>query len=379
MEKTFFERHGVMVLIFLLAITTMISIIVAEKVIYYKNGKPLAPEFHYLQWRLHTPQIDRWVMPGTGHMDLVDGALPGKVRLRTDSSGFIGPTHVNENPDLKLVFLGGSTTECLYLKEDNRFPYRTAQVMQNKYGYKVNAYNGGRSGNASIHSINNLFNVVTGLEPDVVVFMHNVNDIVTLIHSSSYWSQGSSRELVGKLKAQDLARYLKNKTVPNLYNETHYFVSKVRYQLNRYNQDEFSQTRDVVFNGSVEALNKQFEAKVRIFVNIAKQEGIRPVLMTQANRFVENPDEKVLEGIERLRSKGIDYRLWHRIYTSFNEVIKQVAAQENVQLVDLDLLIPKEPKYLYDAVHLSDEGSILVSEIVAKALHADYAESFSTL
>jgi len=371
MEKNAFDRHGLFILTFLFFVFIFGSVFLAEKVIYYQKGKPLAPEFRYLQWRLHTPQIDRWIIPSAGDLGLADGALVGKVRLRTDMHGFIGPTDTHEAPDLKIIFLGGSTTECMFLEEQNRFPYRTARIMEDQYGYTVNAYNGGRSGNASIHSINNLFNVATGLDPDVVVLMHNVNDIVTLIHSNSYWSKGSSRELVGQLRAYDLARYLKNKTVPNLYNETQYLISKVRYHFEKNESDEFSSSRGVLFNGSPDEFESQFEAKLKIFVNIAKQEGIRPVLMTQANRFVELPDPIVLAGIDRLKDKGIDYPLWLKLYTSFNATIKRVAIQEQIQLIDLDNLVPKESKYLYDAVHLSDHGSILVSEIVARRLH-DY-------
>ena len=45
-----------------------------------------------------------------------------RVRLRTDSRSYILPSFQYGDPDVTVAFLGGSTTECIAVLEDIRFP-----------------------------------------------------------------------------------------------------------------------------------------------------------------------------------------------------------------------------------------------------------------
>ena len=38
--------------------------------------------------------------------------------LRVDRQGFIMPSKIHDHPDLTIAFLGGSTTECIYVDEN---------------------------------------------------------------------------------------------------------------------------------------------------------------------------------------------------------------------------------------------------------------------
>ena len=56
------------------------------------------------------------------------------------------------------------------------------------------------------------------------------------------------------------------------------------------------------------------------------------------------------------------------LYKRMNEIIREVAIQENVTLIDLDSQIPKTNEFLYDVVHPNEAGSILMGELVSKKL-----------
>ena len=47
-----------------------------------------------------------------------------------------------------------------------------------------------------------------------------------------------------------------------------------------------------------------------------------------------------------------------------NEVIREVSATRQVDLIDLAKLIPSSSKYMYDSIHLNENGSILAAEIL---------------
>ena len=72
--------------------------------------------------------------------------------IDTDGNGFIKPSTIHENPDVTIVFLGGSTTESMFVKPENRFPYRVGRILEKNLGVKINSLNAGKSGNNSMHS-----------------------------------------------------------------------------------------------------------------------------------------------------------------------------------------------------------------------------------
>ena len=96
-------------------------------------------------------------------------------------------------PDLTLVFLGGSTVACIYVDEESRFPSLVGQLLSQQTGKKVTSYNSGVGGNNSLHSLDILLNKIIPLKPDVVVMMHNINDLVALIYDKTYWSNNPTR------------------------------------------------------------------------------------------------------------------------------------------------------------------------------------------
>lgn len=249
--------------------------------------------------------------------DYLSHIVPGSVerkdyRVETDQDGFIvGPDGHHDKPDVKIVFLGGSTTECLFVDEDKRFPYLVKQNLQDKTNLKINTYNGGVSANESMHSINILMNKVLPLKPDVVVMMHNINDLVMLRPKGSYWYQTSRKSHV--------------QTSKNVFT--------------RYEIPEPLQSFDE------EIVKAEFVANLKTFVAINKIRGIKPVLMTQANR-VEQDD----------------------LYHEFNNLIRQVAHEEDITLIDLAKEIPSSTQLIYDSYHLTNQGSIQAAKVIAEHL-----------
>ena len=76
--------------------------------------------------------------------------------------------------------------------------------------------------------------------------------------------------------------------------------------------------------------------------------------MTQANRFTQTPEPFLREGfIETERTRGVSYEMFKDLYDSFNNHIREVAAANNVVLIDLAASIPQHQDYIYDAVHLT--------------------------
>ncbi len=266
--------------------------------------------------------------------------LSKKYVFRVDGNGFVEPSKIHENSDLNIFFLGGSTTECETVDELNRFPYLVGRLLEKSTGKKINSYNAGKSGNSSIHSVNNLLNKIVPLRPHIVVLMENINDLSTLLYEATYWNQNNSRSNLSCLSKN-------NASLRNLANEWDEspFVGKF--------SDPDHQKR----------IKEEYRRILKLFVAVTKASGALPVLMTQANKIENNPNFTTNRGDKNFN------RTYRKLYLEFKNVMIQVAKEEGVMLIDLAREVKNNnEKYLYDSVHFNNEGSQFVAKIIAKKL-----------
>lgn len=262
-----------------------------------------------------------------------------KYIFRVDENGFVEPSKIHENSDLNIFFLGGSTTECEAVDEPYRFPYLVGRILEEKTGKKINSYNGGKSGNNSIHSINNLINKVVPLQPNIIVRMDNINDLSTLLYEASYWNHNKGRS--------NLGCFSKNyKSLRNFKNEwdDSPFVNKI---LDPAHQDK---------------IKKEHYKILKLFIAITRGVGATPVLMTQANRIASDLNFNTGRGDAEFN------RAYRQLYLDFHDITRKIAKDENVILIDLAKEIPSTGELIFDSVHLTNEGSKAVSAIIARNL-----------
>ena len=105
-------------------------------------------------------------------------------------------------------------------------------------------------------------------------------------------------------------------------------------------------------------------------IELSRQAGAEPVLITHANRFKDRVDP----------SERFMLISWHRFYpmlredaflkmeAAMNAVIRRVAQRKGVLLIDAAQAMPSGPAYFGDFVHFTDQGSAAFSQIVAEQL-----------
>ena len=123
-----------------------------------------------------------------------------KYRLRTNNNGFIVGPEWKNNKDVitDIIFVGGSTTECMYVEEINRFPYLLSKLIKKKNGSNLNILNGGVAGNHSVHS---LINLIANLKLQLILKQQAIVIILNLV-SNQY--QLIVHFLMGKLGKNNL-------------------------------------------------------------------------------------------------------------------------------------------------------------------------------
>ena len=149
-----------------------------------------------------SPNKDYNFKPDSGYMRRTQNLEQKKYRIRTDINGYIvGEEDFSEEKrkqPIDIIFFGGSTTECLFVDEEKRFPYLLQGLLNNKARKSVRTLNGGVSGSHSIHSLTKYIAKGIPLKPKYVALMHNVNDLSILEKTTSYWKAPMSRSTIQK-------------------------------------------------------------------------------------------------------------------------------------------------------------------------------------
>ena len=110
-------------------------------------------------------------------------------KLSTDANGFIR-SHV-EAPETakKIIVLGDSVVESMFLHPQERFCSRLQDLLRNEAGLDVEVLNAGYSGATALHSLNIFLNKIIPLKPAGVVFMSGIVDVDAATMTRSFWNK----------------------------------------------------------------------------------------------------------------------------------------------------------------------------------------------
>ena len=327
--------------------------------------------------REFNPNQSAEVSPSNKLTTQADSLKQTPYPVKIDENGFIDNGNSDEaNPKLRVIFLGGSTTENLFVQPENRFPSVVELSLRKALNQTVVTHNAGVAGNNSMHSYLSFIAKGIPLKPNYAVLMHNVNDLSLLSKTESYWVAPSMRTLVaGNSRSMFADKYLfrsftfaflkrlKNIIFPNLYA----YLGPRLLPNKALSRDEFQELRGSLPVVNFNSAEKQFRSSLLSFTQLSRAWDIEPILMTQANRI--NTNDIVFKKLyETSPDIGMSPEQFELIYQKFNDIIREVALEQNVQLIDLDVLLRPSNKYLFDTVHLNDEGNIRAGEIITKHL-----------
>lgn len=280
-----------------------------------------------------------------------------------------------------IIFFGGSTTECVWVEEALRFPYLVSQNLVNTEGKNLRVLNAGVSGSNSMHSM--FSHLAKGIphRPQYAVLMHAVNDLSLLSKTLSYWDGPITRKIVveGQNKIDkgflyENLRFIKDIIFPNIWINTRYYfhsyvdeiIASDEWALHRERKFEFAQIENTI--------KQDFKASIKSFIFMTRAWGIEPILMTQFNRVRHS--DKFVKNLYIDKKQGVSWNEWVKLYAMANQIIREVSHEEDVLLIDLDILIEPDSRYMYDAVHLNTKGSIKVADIITDFLAENFPKRF---
>jgi lysophospholipase L1-like esterase len=112
-----------------------------------------------------------------------------------------------------------------------------------------------------------------------------------------------------------------------------------------------------------------FEVRLRRLLEITRDRGIEPVLLTQP--VVYGPVTDDLTGLDLGKivvANGMNGEVGWQVLELYNEVTRRVGAEAGVLVIDEARQMPKSSRYYYDLMHFSNAGAERFAEIAAQHL-----------
>ena len=235
------------------------------------------------------------------------------------------------------------------LAEEYVFPVRIGDLLRDA-GTPTEVLNAGRVGRSVLDNTAELRASAATWKPDVAVLYQMSTDVDQL--SRTLGQKGGLEAAAGSEGLSWGAAVITRTTVWPLLKEE--ISSRV--------------TRMMPLDDGLGAEGERaFEARVRGFTAACRELGIQPVLCTFATSHGrDDPDplpNHVFRYNQRLSRKG-----WHDTVDAWNDLLRRVAKDEGLLLVDLAPLLLGRRASFVDFVHFSKAGHETVARAVVEAL-----------
>lgn len=267
---------------------------------------------------------------------------------------------------LRILTLGGSTTEGFRLAKERSYPKVLEAVLSESVTGATRVFNAGVQWYTSKHSLINFLTYYQDWHPHVTVVMHSINDLFRSCVPTEFavgpyndrWSHFYGPAVRGA-KPLTFEQFL---VKPML----HPWVTTLA-------------PRPVDYPLEFYVSKKTFEGNMRKLIRIIKERGSIPVVVTEPSLYKE---QLRAEEIQRLwmgqalcnRKTNLFFEEYpsfvslHRAMKTFSQSVRDVAASEGTALIDAEASISKDLTNFFDDVHHTENGAGRLAKLVAAEL-----------
>ncbi len=349
----------------------------------------------YPPGQVTTVRVDPRVTPG----------VTGDAEFEINAVGTRGPLPETDD-DIRILAIGGSTTECFVLSLEESWPWRLGRHLEEGMGRKVWVGNIARAGRNSrqhyfdaayvlpqfgrvdlallLVGINDLFNrMIQGevFETEDVLAREADGEIDRVLHVSGTGDSWIGRSALARrarraLEAIDLIRprprevnRLLSHTLPDFYVDSRAMRA--------------ARGRTIDALPPMDAPLAEFERNLSLIVERIRANGTTPVLITQPALWRAGlpPDQEALlwlgsaDGWPPRREGGPYYSVeaMAAMLAMYNDALRRVARAGEVPLIDLAARVPQDVTTFYDDIHFNESGAAAVARILARDLIASGA------
>jgi lysophospholipase L1-like esterase len=356
--------------------------------------------------RVFPANLEQHFKPQPGTMP----GISGEKRFATNAQGIRGD-ELTPADAYRVLAIGGSTTECLFLDQSEAWPSLVQQYLnENPRQIKVWVGNAGRSGRTSRHHLLAMrYLPLDELRIDAVIILLGINDLSKRLSQDTSYDP----EYLAKPEAIEmlLAETFYGRTAP--YPNDPFFKRTATWQLLRAAkekllkhdaqdnvQDEVGAVFDTWRKHRRQAVEirpelpdlssavAEYAGNLNRIIDTARARSVRLILMTQPTMWSPQVQERLgslmwLGGIgEFQRLSGKPYYAWDALdrgMAKYNATLLNICRERDVECIDLASRLAKDTSVFYDDAHFNESGARQVARVVADYLlgRAPFADARS--
>ena len=315
-----------------------------------KNGEIVLPK--NTKYSIETPNIQ---------------GLDAKIIHTKNSLGMRGP-ELNGSEKLKIICMGGSTTECFYLNDGKDWPGILGSKIKKDFPASW-LNNAGMDGQSSFGNLQMLKQYIVNLKPNYIVLMCGLNDMG--LETPSYFDEDKSlfKKIYNFLEIPSTILNIVRAGKAKESGLNHRFIMDI-------NKAERLQMDDTAI---VKCLKKEQEFlsayvdRLNEFAKICKANNIKPIFISQSILFSDEKDLYTNTYLGDIKTGNINGKTRGYILKMYNKVTFDFAESQNIPYINLNARLPKDSRFFYDGYHFTNDGSeitagIIYDEIISKNL-----------
>jgi lysophospholipase L1-like esterase len=286
---------------------------------------------------------------------------------------------------LTILTVGGSTTECGYLNDNKTWTY----ILGNKlklYFKDLWINNAGLDGCSTFGHIVLLEDYIANLKPKIVIFLVGINDV----------GLEDYRFFDNRILKNIKLSYLHNVSIKKILFERSELVSltvnlmmhfkalkmKIAHRnLDLTNLSHFEITENEIAKLVKQHKNKYIESykdRLSIIIRSCEYNHILPIFVTQPSLYGKGFDDITGINLETIACiNNMNGKAAWEIMELYNDILREVAVNHGVFLIDLAKEMQKSSKYYYDYHHYTNEGAQKVAGIIFQKLYPFMATKFN--
>ena len=294
-----------------------------------------------------------------------------------NEKGYRGPDFETQKPDgtIRIIVYGGSAVFDTKATRSGDWPHRVQNILHEAGFSNVEVINAGIIGHTALESVGKLFTEGFLFKPNYVLIYNAWNDI-------KYFDSDKSalRTLQPALHGFDprihylniLDRWLCEAS--NLYTVLRriYYKKKIKFG------KEGRRKADAQQRG-ISALTpngfQQYQLAMEVFVDLARNIGAKPVLVTQA-RLVHESNQLTEKQQKRIdyRHVGLNHEALVETFNRLDAIVRKVATKKNAFLIDASAHLSGKDWAFDDHVHFVPKGSEAMAKFLAERLQHVFLE-----
>ena len=289
---------------------------------------------------------------------------------------------------LTLVTVGGSTTECLEIAADKTWPHQLGVKLKQDFP-QLWLNNAGFCGHSTHGHYILINNFLSKLKPKVAVFLVGFNE-VGVSNPREFDTRMSTKISFRSLDKFLSALAYRSEVASVALNLYRYFFPKSVQAIGQRDMGEMDLTalpllelsaaeKAALLKTHAEKYVPAFEARLRRLLQVTKDNGIVPVLLTQPVVYGQVMDD--LTGLDLgkiLVAKGMNGEVGWQVLELYNDATRRVGAEAGVLVIDEAREMPKSSRYYYDLNHFSNAGAEKFADIAARGLSPYLAAKFGS-